>query len=136
MGRAAMDSSFIGLSSAATRLEDSAPHRLQRWMTAHSPPFRTRHRFHQSAAVRRPVSGLDIQVEAGEAVGAVVPVAASGPLRAHGPAAGFTGEGILAGMGFVIAFFKSLSLVLPVHGMIPPDRIDSILWEAGFLGVS
>ena len=41
MGRAAMDSSFMGLSSAATRLDDRAPHRLQRWMTAHSPPFRT-----------------------------------------------------------------------------------------------
>ena len=30
MGRAAMDSSFMGLSSAATRLDDRAPHRLQR----------------------------------------------------------------------------------------------------------
>ena len=37
----AMDISFLGLSSAATRLEDSAPHRRQRWMTAHSPPLRT-----------------------------------------------------------------------------------------------
>ena len=37
----AMDMSFIGLSSAATRLELSAPQRLQRWMMAHSPPLRT-----------------------------------------------------------------------------------------------
>ena len=37
----AMDMSFMGLSSAATRLELSAPQRLQRWMMAHSPPFRT-----------------------------------------------------------------------------------------------
>ena len=37
----AMDMSFMGLSSAATRLDDSAPHRRQRWTTAHSPLFRT-----------------------------------------------------------------------------------------------
>lgn len=40
-GRMAMLMSFIGLSSAATRLELSAPQRLQRWMIAHSPPLRT-----------------------------------------------------------------------------------------------
>ena len=33
--------SFMGLSSAATRLELSFPQRLQRWMMAHSPPLRT-----------------------------------------------------------------------------------------------
>ena len=33
--------SFMGLSSAATRLELSAPQRRQRWMIAHSPPLRT-----------------------------------------------------------------------------------------------
>ena len=40
-GRMAILISFIGLSSAATRLELSAPQRLQRWMIAHSPPLRT-----------------------------------------------------------------------------------------------
>ena len=35
----AMLMSFMGLSSAATRLELSFPQRLQRWMMAHSPPF-------------------------------------------------------------------------------------------------
>ena len=40
-GFMAMLMSFIGLSSAATRLELSAPQRLQRCMIAHSPPFRT-----------------------------------------------------------------------------------------------
>ena len=40
-GRMAMLMSFIGLSSAATRFELSAPQRLQRWMIAHSPPLRT-----------------------------------------------------------------------------------------------
>ena len=36
-----MDISFIGLSSAATRLESNFPQRRQRWTMAHSPPFRT-----------------------------------------------------------------------------------------------
>ena len=40
-GFIAMDISFIGLSSAATRLESSFPQRRQRWTMAHSPPFRT-----------------------------------------------------------------------------------------------
>ena len=39
-GFMAIDRSFNGLSSAAVRLEESAPQRLQRWMIAHSPPFR------------------------------------------------------------------------------------------------
>ena len=36
-GRMAMDISFMGLSSAAIRLELNAPHTLQRWTMAHSP---------------------------------------------------------------------------------------------------
>ena len=40
-GFMAMDMSFMGLSSAATRLDDRAPHRRQRWTMAHSPLFRT-----------------------------------------------------------------------------------------------
>ena len=40
-GPRAMDRSFRGLSSAATRLELRAPHRRHRWMMAHSPSLRT-----------------------------------------------------------------------------------------------
>ena len=40
-GPRAMDRSFRGLSSAATRLELRAPHRRHRWIRAHSPPLRT-----------------------------------------------------------------------------------------------
>ncbi len=40
-GFMAIDMSFMGLSSAATRLELSVPQRLQRCMIAHSPPLRT-----------------------------------------------------------------------------------------------
>ena len=40
-GFMASDISFMGLSSAAIRLELNAPHILQRWMIAHSPFFLT-----------------------------------------------------------------------------------------------
>ena len=40
-GFMAIDISFIGLSSAAMRLELNAPQILQRWMIAHSPFFLT-----------------------------------------------------------------------------------------------
>ena len=40
-GLMAIDMSFIGLSSAATRFELNVPQYWQRWMTAHSPLFRT-----------------------------------------------------------------------------------------------
>ena len=40
-GFMATDISFTGLSSAATRLEDRLPHRLHRWISAHSPFLRT-----------------------------------------------------------------------------------------------
>lgn len=40
-GFIAIDISFIGLSSAATRLELKCPHLRQRWMIAHSPFFLT-----------------------------------------------------------------------------------------------
>ena len=41
IGFIANDISFMGLSSAATRLELNAPHNLHRWMSAHSPFFLT-----------------------------------------------------------------------------------------------
>ena len=40
-GFIASDISFMGLSSAAIRLELNAPQTLQRWMSAHSPFFLT-----------------------------------------------------------------------------------------------
>ena len=40
-GFIAIDISFMGLSSAAIRLEERAPHLRQRWITAHSPFLRT-----------------------------------------------------------------------------------------------
>ena len=61
-GRMAMLMSFIGLSSAATRLELSAPQRLQRWMIAHSHP--DGHGLHDAAAVAFAVARLNVHVQA------------------------------------------------------------------------
>ena len=76
-----------------------------------------RHRLHDAAAVGSPVAGLDVYVQAGEAVGAVVAVVAAGLLRCAESAADLAGEGVIAGMVLVVAFFKSLPLVFAVHGV-------------------
>lgn len=76
-----------------------------------------RHRLHNTAAVRGPVAGLDVYVQAGEAVGAVVTVVAAGIPRCAEPTADLAGEGVIAGMGLVVAFFKGLPLVFAVHGV-------------------
>ena len=76
-----------------------------------------RHRLHNTAAVRGPVAGLDVYMQAGKAVGAVVAVVAAGPLRCAESTADLAGEGVIAGMGLVVAFFKGLPLVFAVHGV-------------------
>ncbi len=76
-----------------------------------------RHRLHNTATVGSPVAGLDVYVQAGEAVGAVVAVVAAGPLRCAESATDLAGEGVIAGMGLVVAFFKGLPLVFAVHGV-------------------
>ena len=43
-----------------------------------APAYPDRHRLHDAAAVGSPVTGLDVYVQAGEAVGAVVAVVAPG----------------------------------------------------------
>ena len=82
-----------------------------------APAYPDRHWLHDAAAVGRPVAGLDVYVQAGEAVGTVVTVVAAGILRCAEPTADLAGEGVIAGMGLVVAFFKSLPLVFAVHGV-------------------
>ena len=82
-----------------------------------APAYPDRHRLHDAAAVGGPITGLDIYVQAGEAVWAVVTVVAAGLLRCAESAADLAGEGVIAGMGLVVAFFKSLPLVFAVHGV-------------------
>ena len=71
--------------------------------------------LHHPPAVRRPVAGLYVHMQAGKAVGAVVPVAAAGPGRYHLAAADLTGENFVAGMGFVKPLFVLTAFVFPVH---------------------
>ena len=81
------------------------------------------HRLHDAAAVGRPVAGLDVDVQAGKAVWAVVAVVAAGVLRRAEPAADLAGEGILAGVRLVVAFFKGLAFVFAVHGVSSGRKI-------------
>ena len=76
-----------------------------------------RHRLHNTAAVRGPVAGFDVYMQAGKAVGAVVTVVAAGILRCTEPATDLAGKAVAAGMGLVVAFFKGLPLVFAVHGV-------------------
>lgn len=82
-----------------------------------TPAYPDRHRLHDAAAVRGPVAGLDVYVQAGKAVGAVVAVVAADLLRCAESAADLAGEGVIAGMGLVVTFFKGLPLVFAVHGV-------------------
>ena len=81
------------------------------------------HRVHDAAAIGRPVAGLDVDVQAGKAVWAVVAVVAAGILRRAEPAADLAGEGILAGVRLVVAFFKGLAFVFAVHGVSSGRKI-------------
>ena len=82
-----------------------------------APAYPDRHRLHDAAAVGSPVAGLDVDVQAGKAVRAVVAVVAAGVLRRAEPAADLAGKGILAGVRLVVAFFKGLAFVFAVHGV-------------------
>ena len=82
-----------------------------------------RHRLHNTAAVRGPVAGLDVYVQAGKAVRTVVAVVAAGVLRRAEPAADLAGKGILAGVRLVVAFFKGLAFVFAVHGVSSGRKI-------------
>ncbi len=93
--------SFMGLSSAAARLDDRWPHRRHRWMTAHLPPFRTQtptgSMIPPQSAARSP--GSVVHVEAVQAVGAVVAASAAGGLGDHQAAAHAAGKAVIAGVG-------------------------------------
>ena len=109
--------SFIGLSSAAIRLVQRLPHRLHLWTTAHSPPLPHPYGngFHDPSAVCFPVPGLNIHMQAGQAVWAVVSVLASGTIRHHRPAADLTDKAVTARVGLIIPLFDFLTFVFSVH---------------------
>ena len=89
-----------------------------------APAYPDRHRLHDAAAVGSPVAGLDVYVQAGKAVGAVVAVVAAGPLRCAESAADLAGEGVAAGVGLVITFFVLFAFVFAIH-VAPPEDVGS-----------
>ena len=74
--------------------------------------------LHDTAAVRGTVAGLNVHVQAGKAIGAVVAVVAAGVLGSAKPVADLAGKAVVAGVGLVIAFFKGFPLVFAVHSSI------------------
>lgn len=112
----AMLISFIGLSSAAMRFEDRAPHMRQRWTIAHSPFFLTQTAMGSIApAVRGSVARLDIDVQAREAIRAVISVLAARALRHCRASAHPANKSFAAGVGLVITFFVLFAFVFAIH---------------------
>jgi len=72
-------------------------------------------RLHDTAALCCAVTGFDVQVEAVEAIRAMVTVAASRILGNDNPAAEFAGKRILAGMIFEIVLLKGLTFIFSIQ---------------------
>ena len=72
-------------------------------------PNGDRHEIHGIVVRRRSVGA--------EGAAAAAPVDDGSLLRCAESAADLAGEGVIAGMGLVVAFFKSLPLVFAVHGV-------------------
>ena len=71
--------------------------------------------LHLSAAVCLAIARLNVQVEAGQAVGTVVAVIAARPFRDAQPSAAFAGEALIAGIVLVLVLVVLLALVFAVH---------------------
>lgn len=74
------------------------------------------HRIHDAAAAGLPVSGFVIDMQARQAIGTVVAVVAAGAGRNDLTAADLTGKNLVACVRFVVACFKLLSFICPIHG--------------------
>lgn len=126
-GLMAMDMSFIGSSSAAVRLdgEGAAPAASVDDGPLAALAYPHCDRLHHPAAVCGTVPRFYVYMEAGEAVGTMVAVAAPCALRRHGAAAGAAGESVMTGMGLVIAWLEGPFFVFAVH--------DSVLLIRSFI---
>lgn len=82
-----------------------------------------------AAAVGCAVAGRDVDVQAAQAVRAVVAVAAPGALRLHEPSADSAGEAVAAGMGLVVARLVLLSFVFAVHWFLPKAFLRREAWR-------
>ena len=81
-------------------------------------------RLHNAAAVRFPVAGLDVHMQAAQTVRAMVAVIAAGVLRCAEPAAYLAGESVGAGVGLIVTFFKGFSrfIITPPEDVFQPLR--------------
>jgi hypothetical protein len=59
-------------------------------------------------------------MQGAKAIGAVVPMIASGSRRNHQSAAVFAGEALLAGMGLIVTFFVLSALIFTIHSRFLP----------------
>ena len=91
------------------------------------------YRLHMTAAVRRPVSGFYIHMQAVQAVGTMVPVIAAGSCRHDRTSAYFARKCLVTGMIFVISFFKSFSLILSIQLSVLLKIVHSVT-ETNFSG--
>ncbi len=74
-----------------------------------------RHRLHDTAAVGLTVSRLVVNVQAGQAVGTVISVIASRPLRDYLPSADLAVKNVTARVIFIVTLFVSFSFVFSVQ---------------------
>ena len=77
-------------------------------------------RFHDAAAIRRPVARLNVQMLAGQAIGTVVAMRAARALRRDGAPADLADKDIFTRVRFIVTFFKRFFLVFPIYGDRPP----------------
>lgn len=75
------------------------------------------------------VAGRDVDVQAVQAVRAVVAVAAPGTLRCHEPSADSAGKAVAAGVGFVVACLVLLSFVFVLHWFLPKAFLRREAWR-------
>ena len=78
-------------------------------------PHPDRNGLHQSAAVRCPVAGLLVNVQAAQAIRAMVAVGTACPLGNHNASAVTAGDHLVAGVCFIITLFKCLAFIFTIH---------------------
>jgi len=80
------------------------------------------HGFHNAAAIRFPVSGFHVYMQACKAVGAVVAMLTPGSCRNDLTPTDLTGKNIVTGIGFVITFFILFAFVFSIHKILSSKK--------------
>jgi hypothetical protein len=81
-----------------------------------------RNGFHDSAAVRSSVTGLDVYVKTLEAIGAVVTVITAGTCRYYQTTAVAAVKSLFTGVVLIISLFVLFSLIFTIHRGYPPSK--------------